>query len=214
MQDYHTSTDSLINDIKKGRLDTYQILSGYVSYLRQNHNLSPMTLKQHVITAKNFLEYYDVEISPRKFRLKVRLPKTVRKEKQALSKNDIINILNSCSDIRLKSYVMLLASTGMRATEALSIRIKDIHFHSIPAYISLRGEFTKTRVDRTVLLTDETAKQLSSWINYKYRSRRVSHYDENGKSITTLRTPIKSEYDLLFAGNQSINPRSIYRSSG
>ncbi len=121
-QNYNTTTDNLINSIKQGRQDPYQVLRGFVSYLQRNHSLSPTTLKQHVIIAKNFLEYYDVDISPRKFKLKVKLPKTVRKDKQALSKKDIINILNYCSDVRLKTYVMLLAATGMRATEALSIR--------------------------------------------------------------------------------------------
>jgi integrase len=43
-----------------------------------------------------------------------------RKNKEALSKEDISDILNACSDIRLKTYVMLLASTGMRAEEAFS----------------------------------------------------------------------------------------------
>ena len=51
------------------------------------------------------------------------MPKVIRKSKEALSKEDIIDILN---DIRLKTYVMLLAATGMRATEALSIRFKDL----------------------------------------------------------------------------------------
>ena len=71
------------------------------------------------MTLKNFLEFYDVDISPRKFKLKVKLPKVVRKTKEALSKEDVIDILNACSDIRLKTYLMLLASTGMRPVEAL-----------------------------------------------------------------------------------------------
>jgi integrase len=50
----------------------------------------------------------------------------VRKTKEALSKEDVIDILNACSDIRLKTYLMLLASTGMRPVEALSIRVKDL----------------------------------------------------------------------------------------
>ena len=52
--------------------------------------------------------------------------------KEALSKEDIIEILNACDNIRLRIYVMLLASTGMRAVEALSIRIKDLDFDSNP----------------------------------------------------------------------------------
>lgn len=151
-----------------------------------------------------------MDISPRKFKLKVKLPKVVRKNKQALSKNDVINILNSCADIRLKTYVMLLAATGMRPTEGSSIRIKDIDTKSNPAKIFLRGEYTKTKMDRTILLTDEIAQQLNSWMNYKYRTRRVSYYDTAGKSITELRTPTKNEYDLLFAANQCQIPQSIY----
>ena len=46
-------------------------------------------------------------MSPRKFKLKVKVPKVMRKSKEALSKEDIIDILNVCSDIRLKIYIML-----------------------------------------------------------------------------------------------------------
>ena len=112
---------------------------------------------------KNFFEYCDIEISPRKFKLKIRLPKVVRKNKEALSKEDIIDILNACSDIRLKTYVMLLA-TGMRAVEALSIRIKDLDLKSNPAKVLVRGEYTKTKADRTVFLTEEIKQQLNSWL--------------------------------------------------
>jgi integrase len=57
---------------------------------------------------------------------------------------------------------MLLAATGMRATEALSIRIKDLDLKSSPAKVFVRGEYTKTRTDRTVFLTEEMADQLTS----------------------------------------------------
>ena len=67
---------------------------------------------------KNFLEYHDIGISPRRFKLKVKLPKTIRKNKEALSKEDIVEILNAASDIRTKSYVLLLVAIGMRAGES------------------------------------------------------------------------------------------------
>jgi integrase len=63
------------------------------------------------------------------------MSKVIRKNKEALSKEDIIDISNACSNIRLKTYVMLLAATGMRATEALSIRIKDLDLRSNPATV-------------------------------------------------------------------------------
>ena len=97
-------------------LDPYDIINRYAAYLR-NCNINTSTLTQRVVTVKNFLEYCDVDISPRKFKLKVKLPETVRKNKEALSKEDITEILNSCANIRIRTYVMLLAASGMRAVE-------------------------------------------------------------------------------------------------
>ncbi|MGA6989342.1 MAG: tyrosine-type recombinase/integrase [Nitrososphaeraceae archaeon] len=74
----------------------------------------------------------------------------------------MVDILNTCSDIRLKTYDMLLAATGMRAVEALSIRIKDLDPQSHPPRLFVREEFTKTRSDRTIFLTKEVSLQLSS----------------------------------------------------
>ena len=89
---------------------------------------------------------------------------------------------------------MLLAATGMRAVEALSIRIKDIDFDSNPAKFFVRGEYTKTKVDRTIFLTEELTQQLKSWLDYKHRTRRVCYQDrQNGKTITEYRTPDKKD---------------------
>ena len=96
--------DNLVAKIKEGSENTYSILNNYAVYLLKGNNVSNLTLKQWIVTIKNFFEYYDVDISPRKFKVKVKLPKVVRKKKQALSKEDIVDILNTCSDIRLRTY--------------------------------------------------------------------------------------------------------------
>lgn len=44
--------------------------------------------------------------------------------KEALKKEDIIKIINGCSNNKLETYIMFLAATGCRATEALSTRLK------------------------------------------------------------------------------------------
>ena len=194
---------TLLEKIKDGTIDVYSILSKYSSN-QKNCNISTTTIKQRVVTVKNFFEYHDIEISPRKFKLKVKLPKVVRKNKEAISKEDVIDILNHCSDIKLKTYVMLLAATGMRAVEALYIRIKDIDFEKKPARIYVRGENTKTKTDRTIFLTEEITNQLNSWLKYKHRTRRVCYQNkdnenENKKTITEYRTPTIKKTDLLFA---------------
>ena len=211
--DNRLTVSDVIAKIKNGTLDPYIVLNGYAAYLR-NCNIATTTLKQRVVTVKNFLEYYDVDISPRKFKLKVKLPKVVMKKKEALSKQDVIEILNICDNIRLRTYVMLLAATGMRAVEALSIRIKDLDFGSAPTKVFVRGEYTKTKADRIVFLTEEITQQLKSWLDYKYRTRRVCHQDkQNGKMVTEYRTPNRKDIDLVFAVYQdkkTPNPGSLY----
>ena len=212
--------ETILEKIKDGTIDTYSILSKY-SADQKNCNISSTTIKQRVVTVKNFFEYYDIEISPRKFKLKVRLPKVVRKNKEAISKEDIADILNHCSDIKLKTYVMLLAATGTHATEALHIRIKDIDFEKHPAELYVRGENTKTRADRTIFLTEEVTNQIKAWLKYKYRTRRVCHHIKESneknidkKTINEYRTPSLKKTDLLFASannsNQPPGSRSLY----
>ena len=217
---FNLQIDDLIKKIKEGNEDVFEVLNEYSSYL-SNTNISSITIKQRVVTVKNFFEYHDIDISPRKFKLKVKLPRTIRKNKEALSKEDVTDILNACSDIRLKTYVMLLASTGMRAQEAVSLRIKDIHLDekSMPARFSVRGEFTKTRTDRIGFLTNEMAQQLNLWLEYKYRTRRVSYNNlqnaaSKNRTITEYRTPTKDDADLIFAVYQNKvvpKPISLYQ---
>jgi integrase/recombinase XerD len=145
--DNSLTIDDLLSKIKKGNESPYNILDCYAAYLT-NRNVSALTLKQHVVTVKNFFEYCDIDIIPRRFKLKVKPPKVVRKRKEALSKEDIVEVLNVCDNIRLKTYVMLLAATGMRVVEALSIRITELNLNSKSPILSVRGEYTKTKVDR------------------------------------------------------------------
>ena len=204
-----TNLDELILKLKHGEYDPYDILNDYCIFLKTNYNFSSTAFRDKIITAKTFLEYSDIELSPKKFKLKVRFPKTIIRYKEALDKKDIIKILNGCSDLRLKTYLMLLASTGLRATEALSIRLKDLDIVSnVPAKVVIRGEHTKTKSDRYIFLTREVQDQIKIWLDYKYRRRRICHIDkETGKSITEYRTPEKKPNQLIFYTYQTEKPR-------
>ena len=88
----------------------------------------------------------------------------------------------------------------MRAVEALSIRIKDLDFKSYPAKVTIRGEYTKTKVDRYVFLTKEMTDQFKKWLDYKYRRRRICKRDSiTGKLIDEYRTPKMDNNNLIFS---------------
>jgi hypothetical protein len=67
--------NGLVNKFKEGSADPYNILSKYCSYLVNSGNISTITIKQRVITIKNFFEYCNIDINTRKFKLKVKLLK-------------------------------------------------------------------------------------------------------------------------------------------
>ena len=95
---------------------------------------------------------------------------------------------------------MFLASTGLRAVEALSIRVKDIDMGSYPAKVTIRGEYTKTKVDRYVFLTREMVQQFKQWLDYKYRTRRICNKDKKtGELIDEYRTSEKDPNHLVFS---------------
>jgi integrase len=231
--------DYIIDKLKSSnnnKIDPYDLLSGFVPYLEEEEGIeNPNTIRYFVISARNFLEYYDIEISPRKFRLKVRLPKPVIRYKEALSKEEIREILLKCSNIKLKTYLMLLAATGMRATEALALRHKDFDFdednnnkNNRQAFVRIRGEFTKTRTDRYVFLTKEMVEQCKAWIDFKYRRRRItkimnpsssigSGYDSSsgggtsGKAVSQWVEPTPSPDDIFFSMPRNRKRRSSLR---
>jgi len=222
--------DQLIEELKRSssnKSDPYDLLSGFVAYLQEHAGIeNPNTIRQFVITARSFLEYHDIEISPRKFKLRVRLPKAVIRRKEAISKEEIREILLKCSDIKLKTYLMLLAATGMRATEALALRHKDFDFdednnnrNNRQAFVRIRGEFTKTRTDRYVFLTREMVEQCKAWTDFKYRRRRITKLVNNSsggaedsvsssKAISYWIEPKPSPDDLFFS-----TPRKRKKSS-
>ncbi|MFZ0327780.1 MAG: hypothetical protein WBP64_11050 [Nitrososphaeraceae archaeon] len=77
------TVDELIRRRECNR-DVFGVINEYGSYL-SNTNISTNTIKRYVITVKNFLECHDIDISPRKFTLKIKLPKSIRISKEALA---------------------------------------------------------------------------------------------------------------------------------
>jgi hypothetical protein len=46
---------------------------------------NPNTIRAWIIRSRIFLEYHDVDISPRNFKLKVRLPRKIVRQKEAIT---------------------------------------------------------------------------------------------------------------------------------
>jgi integrase len=143
--------------------------------------LSARTIRNYQIAAKSYFEYCDVEIVDSKYKKRVRLPPIYKEDAEAIDANDIREILNHCDNKRLKAYLLVLASGGLRAAEALAIREKDIDWSGInfaeptptdklkAACVHVRKEFSKTKVARNIYISNEAARYLNEWLEWKYR---------------------------------------------
>ena len=182
-------------------LNIYDLLEDYVYYLMRTRKLAPRSIRLYTNAVRSYFAYYDIDVVPSKFKRKVKIPKINRYDEEAIDISDIRNILNSTSNKRLKAYLLVLASGGMRAIEAVAIRFKDIRYSPRPTMIHIRPEFSKTRVGRDIYISDEATKYLKEWIDFRFRTRRQSL------------SPSKQDDGLVFqhANNKQVSTDYIYR---
>jgi integrase len=188
--------ENIIKPLSNNELDIYVILDEFVSYLvDKTLNLTSASIKLYIAAVRSYLAYYDIDIIPSKFRRKVKMPKLYREDEEPLDVSDIRKILLSCNNRRLKAYLLVLASGGMRAMEALAIRLKDIDFTVSPTKIHIRKEYSKTKTARDIYISDEATLYLRQWINWKYNNEeRPRTKDDDDLIFTVYRT--RSPYGL------------------
>ena len=182
--------EAILKPLSKNELNIYAILDEFVSYLvNEASNLTSNSIKLYIAAVRSYLAYYDIDVIPSKFRRKVKMPKSYREDEEPLDVSDIRKILLSCNNRRLKTYLLVLASGGMRAVEALAIRLKDIDFTVNPARVHIRKEYSKTKTSRDVYISDEATQYLRQWISWKYNNEeRPRTRDDDDLVFTVYRT--------------------------
>jgi integrase len=195
-----TILELLISD----KIDVYDLLDRFVSYL-VSIKLSRSSIHQYLTGIRSYFLYYDIDIVNSKFKRRVTMPKTVQEEEQALDQDDIRNILLKCNNRRLKTYILVLASSGLRATEACAIRLCDIDFQHNPTRLHVRGEYTKTKVSRDIYISDEATRYLKDWIEYTFKIDVDQTKNINGPMAEYL------VFQVHKNAVSSIAPIAIYR---
>jgi integrase len=161
--------ETIIDSINPDNIDVYKLMDEFVAYLSQPKGLSQSSINQYLTCIKSYLQYHDVDIVPYKFKKRVVLPKIPREDEQPIDEKDIRSILLQCHNRRLKTYLLVLASSGVRATEACAIRVRDCNFNESPTRLHIRPEYTKTKRSRDIYISDEASRYLKEWIEYRFR---------------------------------------------
>ena len=184
--------ETLLDALGKNKINIYEVLDDFVSFIINKTGdirISSRSLHVYLTAVRSYLAYYDIDIVPFKFKRKVKIPKHYREDELAIDASDIRKILLSSNNRRLKAYLLVLASGGMRAVEALSIRNMDIDYSSNPTRVHIRKEFAKTGVARDIYVSEEATKYLKQWLEWKYRHNRKKRIE-----------PECPAEDLIFSG--------------
>jgi integrase len=189
--------ETILGPLSRNEINLYEMLEGFVCYMKStNPDLTPNSLKLYMVSIRSYLAYYDIDVIASKFKRKVKMPKVYREDEEPLDVSDIRKILLSCNNRRLKAYLLVLASGGMRAVEGLAIRLKDIDFSASPTKIHIRKEYAKTRIAREIYISDEATHYLKQWLDWKYNNEERPR-DSNPD-------------DLVFTIYKSTKPNGIY----
>jgi integrase len=190
----------ILEPIKRNEINIYELFDNFIAFL-VNSGLSVSSIRLYVAAVRSYFAYYDIDIIPSKFKRKVKMPRFYREDEEPLDVTDIRNILLHCNNRRLKSYLLTLGSGGMRATEALAIRLKDIDFSVSPTKIHIRKEYAKTKASRDIYISDEATNYLKEWIEWKYRDK--------GDEWTRIQEPDDLVFSVYKVKNEA-NPMHLY----
>jgi integrase/recombinase XerD len=112
----------------------------------------------------NSLKYYYGKILGKSFIYEFTRPRSEKKLPIVLNKKEILQIINSIKNLKHKTIVMLIYSSGMRVSEAVKIKKGDIDYER--KTIHIKG--SKGKKDRRTILSDASSNALKKYIE-KYK---------------------------------------------
>lgn len=147
-----------------------EVLKGFLGFARQRQ-VSQRTIELVFSVLSSFYSYLAfegrVEINPvpeiRKRYLRRYKENGQSHERKLISIEDMAKLINSTLDIRDKTVITLLAKTGIRRNELITLDVEDVDLIEM----KIRLKPTAKRTNRTVFLDDEAAFLLRRWLRVR-----------------------------------------------
>ncbi len=144
---------------QKHSINLFSLLQDFINYLKIG-GLDPTTIRSNFNLVKNYLNWYGFEIYSESVKSRLNFPTKIEEEAYPLTLEDIKKIINEANPKRRVLY-LFLSSTGMRISESVQIKKRDLDFSYDRIMVRIAGKYTKTKKPRKVYVTKETEKILS-----------------------------------------------------
>ena len=157
-------------------IDSNSIIN-YLSYLDKN-NYEKSTIVRKITSIKLFHKYLNEKYNIPDISTKIDKPRVRRKLPNILTIEEVDNLLNiqlsNAYDFRNKAMLELMYSSGLRVSELVELKIKDIDLDN--GYVKCFGKGSKERI---VPIGELAVDYLKKYI-YEYRdSMKKGYYTEN-----------------------------------
>lgn len=156
--------EQVIKEFRKSK--TEKIIDILQNWVNQS-NIELRNQKLRVTLVNAYFYYRGIKIDPRDLR-DVEFEEGEPEERQALSKEDLMNVVASAKKPIRKALYLSLASSGMAIGESCYIRKKDIDTSQERIKISIQRSYTKRNGRaRTVYISKEAGKYLKPILETK-----------------------------------------------
>jgi integrase/recombinase XerD len=154
-------------------------LKDFLGYLRQERQVKQKTIENYFSALSSLYEFFEFEeyilknpvLAVRKRFLRSYKKEFSTSERKLISVEEMKLLINSILDTRDKAIMTLLAKTGIRRGELISMDVDDIDW--VVNSITLKPK--SKRSNRIIFFDDETARILKRWI--RLREQREPNCD-------------------------------------
>ena len=181
MERYDELADQYLTDVRTGKRDHVMDLKKYTARLVKT--VPPKTLHLRLSVVREFfaghrlkLEHDDRTLILKTMGRENRAPRAVS-ETTTLRKEMITSIVMQ-SDVRMRAFILVLLSSGMRIGEALQLLPGDVDLSRSPAPVHIRRETTKTQTARDTFISPEAVDAVREWL--KVRDRYIQNARARG----------------------------------
>ncbi len=172
--------NQFLNDIGNNSPDkiTSEQINRYILHLIKTQKISPSRQNQ-IINAIKF--YYEKVLGRATEYYHIERPHKVKTLPKVISESEVENIINSIQNLKHKAIVTLLYSSGLRISELLNLRIKDID--SKRNLVIIKN--SKGNKDRIGLLSEKVLNLLRQYF-LEYRPKEYLFEGQNGGKYTAI----------------------------
>jgi integrase len=168
-----------ISDLGDYLLTNPDVTADIRKFLASMDGRPSKTVHTYTAAVKMFMQDHGLKVPEdewRKIRRRGFMPKRSKAETHDRKPNreEIKKILNYC-DIKCKSEVLFLVSSGARIGETLQLKVADLKLDADPPEANIRSEYTKGGVGgRIVYFSYEARDAIKDWLRIKNETNRRS----------------------------------------